>query len=192
MEELTRTSQLPAQSSGYKAPSPKGTNADQPVTAFGGRSLGAPASPYARKDRPEDWERWPQLRKLIAGGLEVSTDWIDVSGSYSIDPNYANIFLLRCRSSGLTLTFSSPEGLPDAAEGSLWENVVRAATITVVVDWLASASGTRSFTLTGVNFPDHTTPEWTTDAGMDVVQVAVWSNGLMLGKDVGFNFGEPV
>jgi hypothetical protein len=115
----------------------------------------------ARTDAINDHQRFPQLRKLLAGGQCVASAWRQASGAFEIDPNACSVWRLRVQSAALTLTFKALEALPDGLTGSLWANAVRVATVEIILDWQAAASGDRTLTLANVRFTDATAPTWT-------------------------------
>jgi hypothetical protein len=102
-----------------------------------------------------------------------------------------SVWRLRVQSAALTLTFKALEALPDGLAGSLWANAVRVATVEVILDWQAAASGDRSLTLANVRFTDATAPTWTAAAGRDRLIVQVFSDGDLYGTEAGLNLGVP-
>jgi hypothetical protein len=191
IEDVVRPAQTPPPAPGYRAPPTRGLNPDAPETSFGDDGDATDAGPYARLDQVNDYARFPGLRKLLAGVHEVASPWRAVSSSFEIDPNVCGIWRLRVQSTSLTLSFKALEALPAGLAGSLWANAVRVATVEVILDWQAAASGTRTLTLTGVRFADATAPTWTPGVGRDRVIVQVFSDGELYGTEAGLNMGVP-
>jgi hypothetical protein len=175
MEEIIRPLTLPARSQGYKSPSTRGQNADDPLLALEGGAAQTDRTVYARTDEPEDFARNPHTGVLVTGLHEICSAWVSVSGSYEINPNACGVWRLRAYSSSLTLTFASLDALPSAASATLWSTAVRTATIEIIIEWQSAAS--RTVTLSGVRWAGGTAPTWTTTAGRDVVIVQVMSDG---------------
>jgi len=191
LEEIVRPAESPRQGSGYRARSTRGTNADTPATTFGADGSPTEAGPYARVDQPQDYSRYPQLRKMLAGGQEIASAWRSVSSSVQIDPNACSIWRLKCQSANLTITFADLEGLPEGLQGTIWENAVRVATVEIIIQWMVAAPSGRTLNLSGVTFTDSSAPDWTPTAATDALHVQIFSDGQKLGFVLGLDLGVP-
>lgn len=192
MEEIVRPFQKPDRSQGFRPQSQLERNTARPLVAIGALPDGqTDFSPFARVDEPEDYGWWPRLRVLLAGGAEVCSVWKDVSGAFEIDPNVCLIWRLKCQSTALSLTFKALETPSWINRLLIWRNVNRVATVQVVIDWQAAASGTRTLTLGGVAFEAGETPEWTATVGKDVLQVQITSDGEYYGYPTALDVSVP-
>jgi hypothetical protein len=191
LEDVVRPAQTPPAAPGYRAPPTRGFNPDPPETAIGDDSDPTDRGPYARTDAINDHQRYPQLRKTLAGGQEIASAWRQASVAFEIDPNACSVWRLRVQSAALTLTFKALEALPDGLTGSLWANAVRVATVEIILDWQTAASGDRTLTLANVRFADSAAPTWTAGVGRDRLIVQVFSDGDLIGSEAGLNLGVP-
>lgn len=181
MEDIVRPNQAPAKAPGYRTAPTTGINQANPAVTFGSNSSGQnDTGPYARVDEPEDYGWFPRLRVLLAGVIEVISEWKDVSGSFEIDPNVCSVWRLRCQSTSLSLSFAALETPSWISRFFIWKNVIRVATVEVIIDWQVATS-TRTLSLSGVRFPDGTAPIWTITAGRDVLIVQITSDNEKYG-----------
>lgn len=190
-EEVVRPAVAPPASPGFRPPASLGVNAAPPNAAYGSDVGATDTGPFARKDIAEDYQNFPQLRKLLAGGLEIASNWRAVSGTFQINPNVCGIWRLRCYTPSLALTFAALDPMPESLVGTIWANAQRVATIEIKIDWMVAAGDERVLTLAGVRFADGEKPIWTPIVGRDVLMVQLTSDGDNEGFPVSLDAKVP-
>src|SRR4051812_24299396 len=101
IEEVVRPAQSPERAPGYRAPPTRGLNQDPPSTTIEPDGEATDQGNLARTDAINDHQRFPQLRKLLAGGQEVASAWRQASTAFEIDPNVCAIWRLTVQSAAL-------------------------------------------------------------------------------------------
>lgn len=192
MEEIVRPFQAPAQRPGFRAPSTSGLNSDTPAATIGNMAaVQTDETPFARTDEPEDYGWWPRVNMLLAGMMEIVSEWIPVSSAVTINPNICNVWRLRCQSTSLAISFSALTSPSWINQLLIWAGVVRVSTLEIIIDWQVAASGSRTLTLSSVRFPDGATPVWTPTTGRDVLIVQITSDGERYGFVAGLDVRVP-
>jgi hypothetical protein len=184
MEPVIRPAQAPPQGEGYRVPPTREINTAVPAITIGDGPNPIDPGPVVRTDQANDMGFYPLLRANLVGGHEAVTPWISVAGSYEIDPNACGVWRLRCLTSSLTLTFAALTALP--VTSGIFATMRRMVTLSVIIDWQAAASGSRTLTLSGVKFEGGTAPDWSTDSGkIDSLVLQITSDGDKFGYPAG-------
>jgi len=165
-------------SQGYKAPATGTVNPDTGELTIGGGAETVDSS-IVKLGTENNWQRFVQTYFSVSNIEELSSVPVNVSGSYTINPNLLGMWEINAFGADLTIAFDALTALGTVHQNSLFYGAIRNRTIEIIINW--QTEGAHTLTITDALWGnDGDDPVVSSGVATDIVMVQVNSNGRIL------------